>query len=193
MAATHRDDPAGASTEEIQQLRFRDVAAILRCVDAWHGEGGRGRVAQVLKGSRNRGLLERGIQNCPVYAYFRDLTTRDIMARIDWVIDRGFLTTEHRGRTPKLVYTMRGWDIEKETLAAELVRGFDELLATGLSLFNMNYLCERSPELLDRVLDKVLDKKDPKYLPILEAWLRVAPDSIRRRLGGVITELRKAG
>lgn len=193
MAAPNQDGPAHASPEEIRQLRFRDVAAILRAVDAWHGEGGRTQLARLLKGSRNRRVLVRGVENCPVYGYFRDRTIRDIIARIDWVIDRGFLTTEHRGRTPVLVYTMRGWEIEKETMAAELVRGFDELIDSGLTLFNMNYLCDRSPELLDRVLDKVLDRGDPRYLPILEAWQRVAHDSIRRRLGGVITELRKAG
>lgn len=189
MSASH----PGSSGPEILKLRFRDVAAILRGVDAWHGEGGREQLARLLKGSRDRRLLDRGAASCPVYGYFRDLSLRAIVARIDWVIDRGYLTTEHRGRTPVLVYTMRGWEIERETMAAEIVRGFDELIDSGLTLFNMNYLCERSPELLDRVLDKVLDKGGTRYLPLLEAWLRVAHDSIRRRLGGVITELRKAG
>ena len=113
-------------------------------------------------------------------------------SRVDWVIVNGYLRIEYDYRLPLLVYTGKGWEIEKDTYSDELLRGFDKMLESGCSLFNMNYLKDRNRELILMLLDKVEATGHRKYLPILESWEMIDYKKVRERIGKVIAHLKQS-
>ncbi len=83
---------------------------------------------RILRGSANKDVLDRGLDQSPVYGYFRDLSNEDTLARIDWAILNGYLRIEHIDRLPLLVYTQKGWEIERAQYADELLNGIETTL-----------------------------------------------------------------
>ena len=115
----------------ITDLPFDEIAAILRGADDLIMSGGRSMLVKILKGSREKKLLDLHLDESPMYAYYNHLTMDEIAARVDWVILNGYMDIDYDYRLPLLCYTAKGWDIERETFARELLHGFDERLAAG--------------------------------------------------------------
>ena len=176
----------------IDSLPPEEIAAILRGADDLIMSGGRSLLTRILKGSRAKKVLELGLDRSPVYGYYNHLRMDEILARIDWVILEGYLDIEYDYRLPLLIYTERGWAIERETYANELLRGFDDLLATGPRPYDMSYLKDRDRGLIFLLLDKVRATGDPKYIPLLEAWAEIDYKKVRKRIRHVINHLNEA-
>jgi hypothetical protein len=180
-------DPKG-----IKNLSCDEIKVILRGADDLIMSGGRNLLAKILKGSRAKEVLNLGLERSPVYGRYRQLSLEDILARIDWVILNGYLAIEYDYRLPLLRYTEAGWEIEKETYADELLRGFDDVLASGQRPFDMTYLKDRNRGLIMLLLDKVEATCDPKYVPLLEAWEQVDYKKVKQRIRHVIQRLNSA-
>ena len=165
--------PYQLDAKGIESLSTEEIAAILRGADDLIMVGGRTLLAKILKGSKEKRLLERSLDSNPVYGYYRDLPVGEVQARIDWVILEGYLAIKYDYRLPLLVYTARGWEIEKETYATELLAGFDALLEAPQSAYDMSYLRDRERGMILLLLDKVEATNDPKYIPILDDWASV--------------------
>jgi hypothetical protein len=176
--------PAG-----IRRLPDEDLRAILRAADPLINRGGRTLLCRVLKGSREKKVLEFGLDRIPVYGYFKGLPEDEVLGRIDWAITHGFLDIQYDYRLPLLVFTPDGWEIERETFARELVDGFDALLAAGPP-YDMAYLKDRNRGLILRVLELVEESGDEHYLPLLQAWEAVDYRKVRERIRRVATRLR---
>lgn len=131
MSRNVRRVPYELDPKGIQELPFADQKAILRGADELIGTGGRSMLVKILRGSRMKKILELELDKSPVYGHFRELPEEDVLARVDWMIMNGFLDLEYDYRLPILVYTPKGWEIERETYAAELLQGFDEHLRAG--------------------------------------------------------------
>ncbi len=172
----------------IRWLLSEEIVAILRGADDLIMSGGRTLLARVLKGSREKKLLELGLDQSPVYGYFRDLSSEEVLAKIDWAILNGYLRIAYDYRLPLLVYTELGWEIERETYAAELLQGFDRLLEAGAP-YDMTYLKDRNRGLILLLLDKVEAAGDSKYIPLLEAWAEIDYKKVRQRIRQVIGRL----
>ena len=151
--------------------------------------GGRTLLAKILKGSGDKRLLELGLDASPVYGVYQDMPLKEVQARIDWVILQGYLAIEYDHRLPLLVYTPRGWEIEKETFASELLAGFDQLLEQP-GEYDMTYLKDRNRGMIFLLLDKPAATQDPKYIPLLEAWAKIDYRKVRSRIRQVITALK---
>lgn len=173
----------------IKRLPDEEIAAVLRGADDLIMQGGRSLLAKVLKGSQEKKVLQLNLDQSPVYGYYQHLTLSNILARIDWLILNGYLALEYDYRLPLLVYTQAGWEIEKETYAAELLQGFDEMLSTGETAFDMNYLKDRDRGLILLLLDKVEESGDKKYVPLLEAWAEIDYKKVKQRIKQVINQL----
>jgi len=173
----------------IIQLSHEDLVAILRGADDLIMRGGRSVLAKLLKGSREKRVLELGLDKNPAYGHFKGLPVEDVTARIDWTILSGYLALEYDYRLPLLVYTDRGWEIEKETYAAELLEGFDRMLDSGTTTFDTEYLKDRDRAMILRLLDKVEATRDPKYVPLLRAWQQLDYRKVRERIQAVIDSL----
>ena len=68
-----------------------------------------------------------------------------------------------------MFYSERGWEIERETFAGELLGEFDDMLASGCKQFDLSYLKDRARDMILLLLDKVEATGDRKYIPLLEA------------------------
>ncbi|MEA4884379.1 MAG: RQC-minor-1 family DNA-binding protein [Clostridia bacterium] len=101
--AQFRVDPGDA-----KDLPECEIAAILKGADNLIARGGRTMLTKVLKGSRERKVLELGLDQSPVYGYYSSLSQADVLARIDRVIHSGCLGIIYEGRLPVLVYTEEG-------------------------------------------------------------------------------------
>jgi aryl carrier-like protein len=179
----HPQDSGPLTTEEIK--------IILRGADDLIGDGGRNILAKILKGSRDKKLLALGLDKSPVYGYYSNLNIYDITSKIDLLIKNRYLIIEFSGKLPVLVYSPKGWEIEKDIHTDELLSGFDNLIDSGIDCFNMLYLKDRSREMIILLLDKIRDSRDPKYIPILKAWKKIDYRKVRNRIDSVIMALEK--
>jgi len=174
----------------LKEIPDHELNAILRGADEIVGRGGRTLLKGILRGSQAKAVLEYGLDQSPVHGFFRNLSDDDALARIDWTILNGYLSIDHNGRLPLLTFTQKGWEIERENYAIELLAGFDELIGHGPP-YEMEYLMDRNREMILILLDKVADTNDAKYIPLLEAWRKIDYLKVRRRIGHVIDQLMK--
>ena len=172
-------------------LSDEEIKVILRGADDLIMEGGRSLLAKILKGSKDRTVLEKGLENNPGYGYFKGLSIYDITSKIDWLIINRYLEIEYSYRLPMLVYGPKGWEIEKDTYTDELLAGFDKLIESGINSFNMLYLKDRARDMIMLLLDKIQARGDSKYIPILEAWRKIDYKKVRVRIDSVIRDIPK--
>ncbi|MCD9020698.1 RQC-minor-1 family DNA-binding protein [Cohnella silvisoli] len=154
---------------------FADRLAILRAADDLIGQGGRNLLAKILKGSKDKKLLSHGLETNPSYGYFRELTLEEITRKIDWMIEHDFLEIEMSGKLPMLIFTERGWTIERAQRAEEFMREWDLWISqkkTDLDL-DMSYLKDRNRGLILLFLDRVKHSANPKYIPFLRQWHKI--------------------
>lgn len=189
MSRRVRQIPVTLDSKGITNLPLAEIKAILRAADELIFKGGRSLLAKILKGSRDKDVLQRGYEQCPVYGFFKELKLEEIMAKIDWLILDGYLEIEYDYRLPLIVYTPKGWEIEKDTYTDELLRGFDALLESGHTSFNMLYLKDRNRGMIHLLLDKVQATHDPRYIPILQAWEKIDYKKVQQRIRKVIASL----
>lgn len=175
----YRLDPSG------HKLARGEIVAILRGADEMIGRGGRTQLAKLLKGSREASVLEHGLDRCPSYGFYRELSLEETLRRVDRVIVDGFLGVEYDYRLPVLVFTERGWEIELETMAEELFRGFDARLAAGPP-YDFSDLKDRNRQMILRLLDKIESSARPELVPLLQAWAGIDYAKVRSRIDAVI-------
>ena len=174
----------------LKEIPDAELKAVLRGADDIIGQGGRTLLTRILRGSRMKKVLERGLDRSPVYGCFHNLSDDDARARIDWTILHGYLAIEYDDGLPLLVYTPKGWEVERELYAIELLAGFDAILSHGPP-YQMEYLKDRNRGMILLLLDKTAATGDAKYIPLLEAWRKVDYQKVRRRIGQVIHQLKQ--
>ena len=169
-----------------------EIKAILRGADDLILRGGRALLVKVLKGSHAKDVLKLGLDKNPLHGFYRALSAEDVLARIDWMILHRYLAIEYDGRMPLLVYAPDGWDIEKDTRSDELLREFDEMIASDVRPFNMEYLRDRTRDMIWLLLVKVEATHNTKYIPVLKAWAEVDYRKVRERIRHVIAALNES-
>lgn len=162
--------------------------AILRGADTMIGRGGRTQLVKLLKGSREANVLEHGLDRCPSYGYYRELSAEEVLRRVDWTIAHGFLRIEYDYRLPVLFFTDEGWAIEVETMAEELFHGFDARFAAGPP-YDFSDLKDRNRQMVLLLLDKIAASGRSELVPLLRAWAEIDYAKVRARIGAVIRTL----
>ena len=167
-----------------------EIRAILRSADVLIDSGGRSMLAKILKGSRDKKLLEMKLNENTAYGYYRDLTLAEITYRIDRVIIDGYLKITYNYRLPVLLYTDAGWEIEKETYAEELLHKLWDLLPQGDYSF-VEELKDRNRQMILLLLEKIEATDDRRFIPLLEAWADIEYKKVRTSINKVIAALRQ--
>jgi len=188
MSRKSRRAPIHLDAKGLSDLPVPDLHAVLRGADDLIGRGGRTLLKRILRGSKNKDVLARGLDGSPVYGYFKNLSDEDTLARIDWAILNGYFRIEHLNRLPVLVYTQKGWEIERENYADELLAGFDNLIQKGPP-FDMEFLRDRDRQMIFRLLDKIETTGDARYVPLLAAWKKIDHKKVQIRIREVIRRL----
>jgi len=172
----------------IRNLSDEEISAILRGADELITTGGRSMLVKILKGSKDKKLLEHGLQDCPVYGFYRELTMEEISRRVDWMIRKDYLRIDYQGRLPMLVFSEKGWDIERQTFAEELFQQFcrDVEEKKARVIFEMK---DVNRQVVFDVLEKIGEKGNVDFIPLLEAWKAMEVRKVRDRIGSIVNKL----
>ena len=162
MSKKIRRVPVVLDAGEIKDLPPEDIRMILRGADELIFTGGRNMLAKLLKGSKDKKILEYKLNECPAYGYYHSLKLNDISKCVDWMIKYDY-------RLPLLVFSEQGWEIEKETFAEELYQRFclDVKEKHARVIFELK---EVNRQVVLRVLDKIEAEGTDEFLACLEAW-----------------------
>lgn len=172
----------------IKELSFEEIKAILRGAEDLISVGGRNLLAKILKGSKDKIVLSHQLENSPVYGFYNDLTLQEILYRIDWVIENHYLNIYYNGRLPVLVYSDKGWEIERETYAEELLHKLKSLLGTGDYSF-VKELKDRNRGMILLLVDKIMQTNNKKFIPLLYAWKENEYKKVRSAIQNAINYL----
>jgi hypothetical protein len=175
-------------TKGIRDLPFEEIRIILRAADELIGKGGRSLLVKILKGSRSKDVIARGLDRCPAHGYFREYSPEDVLARVDWLIRQHYLEIEYDYRLPILVFGERGWEIEKETYADELLQNLREL-AKAPAKADMSFLKDKNRGLIIRLLEKIEATGEPAFIPLLEAWAQIDYKKVQQGIRRVVERL----
>ncbi|MEW6623954.1 MAG: RQC-minor-1 family DNA-binding protein [Bacillota bacterium] len=177
---------------DIKYLSDEEIKAILRAADELIAVGGRSLLAKILKGSKDKKVLEYKLDQCPVYGYYRDLTLQKITNRIDWMIKKGYLEIEYRDRLPMLVFSEKGWEIERETYAEELLQKLTKLLE-GKDYSFVQELKDRNRGMILLLIEKIRHTGNARFIPLLKAWKEIEYKKVQAAIQNVIDCLIKEG
>ena len=131
--------------------------------------GWRSMPAKILKGSKDKKILEYKLNECPAYGYYHDMKLDDIIKCIDWMIKKDYPRIKYNYRLPLLVFSEKGWEIEKETFAEELYQRFCLYIKekNACVIFEMKEVNRQGVML---VLDKIEKDGTEEFLTCLETW-----------------------
>lgn len=177
---------------DIKYLTDEEIKAILRAADELIAMGGRSMLAKILKGSKDKKVLEHGLDQCSVYGYYQDLTLQEITNRIDWMIKKGYLEIEFIGRLPMLVFSEKGWEIERETYTEELLQKLTKLL-DGKDYSFVQELKDRNRVMILLLIEKIRQTGNARFIPFLKAWKEIEYKKVRVEIQRVIDYLIKDG
>ena len=169
--------PVVLDTGNIKELSQEDIKMILRAADMCIMKAGRNMLAKILKGSKDKKVLELKL----AYGYYHDMKSADIMHYIDWMIDEDYLRIEYEGRLPLLVFSDEGWAIEKETFAQELYQQFC-LDVKEDDPRVIHKLIKVNRKVILRILDIIEEEGNKEFIPCLEAYKKIETKRIGRRI-----------
>ena len=153
--------------------------------------GGRTLLSKILRGSKDKKIIELGLDKIPVYDYFKDTKKEEISAKIDWAIENDYLRIEYDYRLPLIYFTDKGWEIAKGGRIEEFIQIFDEMLGSEADQYNITFLKDLNREMILQLLDTIREKGDKKYVSILEDWAKVDYKKVRKKINYVISCLDK--
>ena len=190
MSKKVRRVPVILDAGEIKDLPQEDIRMILRGADELISTGGRSMLAKILKGSKDKRIFEYKLNECPAYGYYQDMKLDDISKCIDWMIKKDYLRIEYDYRLPLLVFSEKGWQIEKETFAQELYRRMclDVEEKKARVIFEMK---EVNRQVVMCVLDKIEKEGTEEFLPYLEAWKMLVVKKVAARIAEVENKISK--
>jgi superfamily II DNA helicase RecQ len=168
-----------------------ELHAILRAADDLIGSAGRSMLAKILKGSKDKKLLELGLDRNPSYGFYKDLTLEQIMEKVDHMILTDFLEIQYSGKLPMIIFTPRGWAVERERRAEEFLREWDSWIENHVVPVSMEYLKERNRGMIFLFLYKVLCSGNKKYVPFLTLWEHDAFKKVQAEIRKVIDALNR--
>ena len=190
MSKKVRRVPVVLDAGEIKDLPQEDIRMILRGADELMSTGGRSMLAKILKGSKDKKIFEYKLNECPAYGYYQDMKLDDISKCIDWMIKEDYLRIEYDYRLPLLVFSEKGWQIEKETFAQELYQRMclDVEEKKARVLFEMK---EVNRQVVMCVLDKIEKEGTEEFLLYLEAWKMLEVKKVAARIAEVEKKISK--
>ena len=190
MSKKVRRVPVVLDAGEIKDLPQEDIRMILRGADELISTGGRSMLAKILKGSKDKTIFKYKLNECPAYGYYQDMKLDDISKCIDWMIKEDYLRIEYDYRLPLLVFSEKGWQIEKETFAQELYQRMclDVEEKKARVIFEMK---EVNRQVVMCVLDKIEKDGTKEFLPYLEAWKILEVKKVEARIAEVEKKISK--
>ena len=175
----------------VTKLPPEEISAILRAADELVGRGGRALLVKILKGSKEKRVLELELDQCPSYGYYRSLKIDEVGQKVDWMIRNDYLRIQYDYRLPMLIFSPKGWEIEKRNYAVEVYEDFCKASKKQDEKV-INQLKEQTNrEVVLIVLDLIKERGDSSMIPMLEKWKAVEVKKIRNGINEAICVIRE--
>ena len=165
--------PVNLDAGDVAELQPDEISAILRAAD-------------ILKGSKEKRVLELGLDQCPSYGYYHDLKMDEIGQRVDWMIRKDYLRVEYDYRLPVIIYSPIGWEIEKRQCALELYQTICNAAKAGDEAIIEKLKEHTNRQVVLILLELIEERGDPSLIPFLERWREVEVKKLKSRIGGII-------
>jgi hypothetical protein len=171
-----------------EPLSQNEINIIIRAADDLIFAGGRSLLAKVLKGSKDKSIMEHELDENPSYGAFKDDTIETITSKIDWMIEYLYLDIEYDYRLPLIVYRDRGLDIAKDLISDEFLEKIKEAVNKNDYQFALS-LKDKNRDTIFLLLDKIRRTGNDKLIPFLAFWKEHDYKKVRARIDSVINEL----
>lgn len=175
---------------DIKSLPEDEIKMILRGADELISTGGRSMLVKLLKGSKDKKVLEHHLNECPAYGFYSSLTLEEISHRVDWMIEADFLRIVYNDRLPMLIFSEKGWAIEEENFAGEIYQRFCQDLKDGQMRMMLEMKDVNRQVVLD-VLEKIRASRNAAFIPLLEEWKKIEVRKVREKIDSVVRTLGK--
>lgn len=158
-----------SNVDNVSPLSEYEINAILRAADEIIFSGGRTMLAKILKGSKDKKIIEKDLQKCPAYGAFHNCTIDEITAKIDWIIVHGYLRIEYDYRLPLIVFTDKGWETYKPIYVEEL---YAVMVIAEVEDYPsvIERLKTTNRQVVTMLLDKIATSKNLKLIDLLTNW-----------------------
>lgn len=168
----------------------KDINNILRAADEIIATAGRAMLAKILKGSKDKKVLELKFDECPSYGYYNSLTISEITKIVDWMIINDYLDIDYNYRLPMIVFSYKGWELYKPIYADEL---YNKILvvAENSETDLINQLLKTNREVIKIVLLQVGASKNIGVIRFLENWKENEVKKVRSMINGAINAIKK--
>ena len=194
MSRNQKRFPYSLDSGKIRKLSDEELRMILRAADEIIATGGRSMLTKILKGSKDKKILEYHLDKSPAYGAFSELSAEEVSNRVDWAIEHDYLAIEYSKKLPLIVFTPAGWEIEKETYTNELFENFREIMCEISDLERRKAFIEilktRNRQVILLLLDKIAENGDESFIPLLEEWKTVEVKKVSGKIDGVINRIR---
>ena len=194
MSRNQKRFPYTLDSGKIRKLSDEELRVILRAADEIIATGGRSMLTKILKGSKDKKILEYQLDKSPAYGAFSELSAEEVSNRVDWAIEHNYLAVEYSKKLPLIVFTSAGWVIEKETYTNELFTNFREITSEISDLERQKAFIEilktRNRQVILLILDKIAENGDESFIPLLEEWKTVEVKKVSGKIDGVINRIR---
>ncbi|MBM4765340.1 hypothetical protein GNT69_24250 [Bacillus sp. B15-48] len=90
-----------------------------------------------------------------------------------------------------VIFTDRGWLIETDQYADELLNEWKEWIKQGKQNPDMNYLKDRNRGMILLLLDKIKESGNQAFIPYLELWEKIDYKKVRNEIRTTINVLNK--
>lgn len=166
-----------------------DIRNILRAADEIIFAGGRTMLAKILKGSKDKKVLEKELDRCPSYGYYKQFTIEEITKIIDWMIVNDYLDIDYNGRLPMIIFSEKGWETYKPIYVDELyncIFNVSETMCNDL----IEQLKQTNREVVKMLLLKIEESKNIGFIRFLVKWEVVEVKKVRSIINGAINKLK---
>ncbi|KOA18734.1 RQC domain protein [Clostridium homopropionicum DSM 5847] len=166
-----------------------DMRNILRAADEIIFVAGRTMLAKILKGSKDKKLLEKELDHCPSYSYYSQLSIEEITKIIDWMIVHNYLDINYNGRLPMIIFSEKGWETYKPFYVDEL---YNNILNVNEAICNdlIEQLKLTNREVVKLLLLKIGGSKNIGFIRFLNKWGLVEVKKVRYMINGAISKLK---
>jgi len=166
-----------------------DIRNILRAADEIIFAAGRTMLAKILKGSKDKKLLEKELDHCPSYGFYNQRSIEEITKIIDWMIVHNYLDIDYNGRLPMVIFSEKGWEVYKPFYVNEL---YNLILNVNETICNdlIEQLKQTNREVVKLLLLRIGGSKNIGFIRFLTKWEVVEVKKVRLMINGAIKKLK---
>lgn len=166
-----------------------EINHILRASDEIIATGGRAMLSKILKGSKDKKIIEYKLDHCPSYGFYRHLSLEDITKRVDWMISKGYLAIDYAGRLPVIIFSDLGWSAYKPIYVDEL---FDAILSVTDEnrLTLVERLKQTNRQVIEMLLLQIGGSKNIGFIRFLMLWEETEVKKVRYLISCTIANLK---